>query len=379
MIRLLATTFLFLALCQGAYGFRFFTPIPFARALGWGLTSPERQNGSGICSAAAAERPSPLRDADLRVRLRNATDLDIVWPTLFTAGRGGENRVRSGFLHNVHPGDDVLIWQDGAGTLSRMTVDMGLALFEFDDLSTLSGRGEADLRLTCGAGAADPRLEIIENGRVEGVIAGRSRSPLDPAFSYSTSFADLIADDGAALWEARGGYPETFDETPAIAVAFAGATWIGRVVPLYWEDERKESGEGSGPEIDAVILQAAYSEQRVGDAIAALRALGLRPWRVLATGGGGELLSDEIVAGDADGKRTAALLAAGKPGTGPGGVAALLLTERTLEEAARGGGVSRMPAVFVELSGSRMMEVRYFGDCRTLVALSGKASENPGE
>lgn len=328
---------------------------------------------AGVAHAAAPDGGA----ADLRVSLCNATGLEIVWPTIVTVNNGGECRIRSGFLGYVPPGGRVTFFQENAGAPKRMTLDMGLAVYDFDALPGADWNG-GDLILGFDETTYRPFLEAPGgNGRSAHRVHGVGRSPPFAASGGPILLERLLGTALSELPELAGADLQSIPG-PTAPVLFAGRQWFAAICG---EDGETAALRGHGePEAEAIDLRATYTEPLLRRTLAELHGMGYRAWSLQTDRpdpetGSMELIENLVFAAlpvDPVALRNMLpdMLAARRADGGPGEVIALLTTERTFAEAIAGGALSRQPAFIVRLANSAMLEARYYADCRTLVALS---------
>lgn len=335
--------------------------------------------GAGVCFSGEAKGPPNAPPADdLYVSLFNATDLEIVWPTIFTDDNGVVNRIRSGFLSKVLPGGRVNISQPNAGRPVRMVLDMGLAIYEFPDVSRLAGGGRTSLVLGFDESAGEPFLEVSGGGAGVSRIRGILHPPLTGAQSEPVALEQLLA---ATITEAERFAldSELTAGSQTLPVFFAGEKWIGAVYAAFRDGETPLQ-EGPGEGVDEIVLLAEFAEPRLWKAVQAFLDTGYKPWcihvdKLDRTANTLEL--EEYIAftrltvrpGE-ESPQPAALLSTRRPTDAPGEALMLLVTDQTYREAASGLVVTRQPAWMVRLSNSAMIELRYYSDCRTLAVLS---------
>ena len=309
---------------------------------------------------------------DLQMRIHNDTNLEVVWPTVYTESDGGRNLIRSGFLSNVLPGMSVLISQSNAGKPVRMTIDMGLAAYTFGDLGPLGDLNGVEVTLGFDWEAYRPFLEKLDIGtpRLYGEVAAAGRTAVNGTV---TQFEALLTAKPEALDAMAGGDHLDGTEEVVMPVAFADGMWRCGWNRLFPEDAAAlPVTDAIGPE--GATMWAHCNEALLRETFNRLQALGYRTWSIqaetLEPGGSLPDLVDNIILAREGTKTDAASMLWERRPSRPGAVLALLTTEQTRVEALGGEVVSRHPAFMVRVSNSALLEVSYYSDCRTLVALS---------
>lgn len=338
----------------------------------WWTTVP---NEMSVCVC----RPGPAADGtadggesrDARLRIVNLSPLEIVRPSIHVQTPEGVHS--DGFITNTLPGCHVDIVLDPVLALSRLDLDMGLARFVFDDLSTLNGT--ATYTLAVALDDNNPfLLGKTDGGKIR--VAGRME-PLFPGLDdkKEIDFTDLL--NARNMAEARGitdGGAVDEEGVLIMPVRMGGSLWLTHVMPAA----DGTAYDAKTTRVAAMIMRTDYRDWVAQDALGALYELDLRPWFAQIRDGSDpeselrplEAITFSTFEKDREKARelVAKVLTDDKPDEEASDILVVLVGEETYRQAATGGDIAAAPGYLLRVSNSLMLEINYMADCSGLVA-----------
>ena len=319
-----------------------------------------------VCLLPLLAAPPARANDTMIVAFTNNTRLEIFTIAMKMGGGG-----MSSSMHVV-PGNTMTMSTSIGGPLqlNAVTLDMGVARFEFKDLSALAGKTDMNLSLEIDSAGA-PWLESADSPpvRVPGkavalIQQGEQGLPLERILGAKT-MADVRALPGVSVHADS-------DDRLCAPVTFAGSLWAATVE--CGERERFSSDPakiGLGP----VILRGPLKEGAMGTLLQTLNDMGFRPW-FMQFRAGPDMKTERVVkfpaehAGREEAQAAMAALFAGRLTDSPASIDGLLVPDALYDAAMRDTLPSPAPVFRIHCSNADTLEVIFHPSGGMLVNMS---------